>query len=101
MTDIYHTLQNISEIWFILHDIYGVPCKRGRYRYLRGNYSSTTSLLRPPDMHTALAEPSLAGADGILVYEDGGAQPGMPMFSATEAYMQRVLGPVAQALYGS
>ena len=52
-------------------------------------------------MHTALAEPGIAGADGVLVYEDGAAQPGMPMFAVTERYMQTVFGPIATALYGS
>ena len=52
-------------------------------------------------MHTALAEPGIAGADGVLVYEDGAAQPGMPMFAVTEGYMQTVFGPIATALYGS
>ena len=71
------------------------------YRYLNGNYSSYTSLLQPVDMHTALAEPGIAGADGVLVYEDGAAQEGMPMFVETDEYMQEVLGPIAAALYGS
>ena len=70
------------------------------YRYLGGNYSSASSLMLPEDMHTALAEPSIAGADGVLVYEDGAAQPGMPMFALTERYMQTVFGPVATTLYG-
>ena len=105
------------------------------YRYLGGNYTSTSSLMLPvshalhiqntlfhitshqydlfiylrvvycivsqEDMHTALAEPGIAGADGVLVYEDGAAQPGMPMFAVTEGYMQTVFGPIATALYGS
>jgi|EP01047_Picozoa_sp_COSAG01_P059654 hypothetical protein len=70
------------------------------YRYLGGDYSSTSSLMLPEDVHTALAEPGAAGADGVLVYEDGAAQPGMPMFAPTERYMQTVFGPVATALYG-
>ena len=70
------------------------------YRYEGANYSSPDSMLLPADMHTALAVPGASGADGLMLYEDGGAQPGMQNFNITQAYMETVLGPVATALYG-
>jgi hypothetical protein len=68
------------------------------YRY--EGQTSPDSLLLRADMHTALAVPSAAGADGLMLYEDGGAQPGMSTFGMTQAYMETVLGPIATALYG-
>ena len=64
------------------------------------NLSSPDSLLLQADMHTALEVPSTSGADGLMLYEDGGAQPGMGTFDMTQAYMEDVLGPIATALYG-
>jgi len=68
---------------------------RSRYRYI-----STRTLLLPEDMHTALAVPGEAGASGVLAYEDGTAQVGEPKHAATQAYIDKVLGPTATALYG-
>ena len=51
-------------------------------------------------MHTALAVPGEAGASGVLAYEDGTAQVGEPKHAATQAYIDKVLGPTATALYG-
>ena len=65
------------------------------YRYI-----STRTLLLPEDMHTALAVPGEAGASGVLAYEDGTAQVGEPKHAATQAYIDKVLGPTATALYG-
>ena len=76
-----------------------VPCTNiaegSRYRYI-----STRTLLLPEDMHTALAVPGEAGASGVLAYEDGTAQVGEPKHAATQAYIDKVLGPTATALYG-
>eukprot|EP01050_Picozoa_sp_SAG11_P032061 SAG11_NODE_10237_length_845_cov_0.789544_1_plen_146_part_00 len=70
------------------------------YRYI---YKET--LLEPADVHTALAGPGAAGADGVLLYEDGLSNPGAhPGWQAERARVQHfvdtVLGPTATALYG-
>jgi len=70
------------------------------YRYL----SNHVTLLEPADMRTALAGPGLAGADGVLFYEDGlgwGPSPKQRADNAVvQTYIDRVLGPTAEALYG-
>ena len=60
-----------------------------------------TTLLEPEDIHIALAGPGIAGADGVLVYEDGVAQKGEPLHDATQRMIDTVFGPTATELYGS
>jgi hypothetical protein len=68
------------------------------YRYI---YKQT--LLEPADMHTALAGPGIAGADGVLFYEDGlswGPSPAQRSHNkAVQAFVDSVVGPVATKLY--
>ena len=59
-----------------------------------------TTLLEPEDIHIALAGPGIAGADGVLVYEDGVAQKGEPLHDATQRMIDTVFGPTATELYG-
>jgi hypothetical protein len=58
------------------------------YRYLRFGSTEKKSLLAPQDMHTALEEPGLAGADGILLYEDGASWGPSPAQKAANIVVQ-------------
>ena len=60
----------------------------------------TDCLCLQEDVHIALAGPGIAGADGVLVYEDGVAQKGEPLHDVTQEMIETVFGPVATALYG-
>ena len=108
---------NTDYVRDIMHEARRVSAKRGKQPYTGGdrlsimpwvwyryggesNFSSPDSLLLQADMHTALEVPSTSGADGLMLYEDGAAQPGMGTFNVTQAYMEAVLGPIATALYG-
>jgi len=70
------------------------------YRYI----SDHLTLLEPADMHTALAGPGLAGADGLLFYEDGLSWGPSPKQKAEnkidQEFIDEVVGPTAEALYG-
>eukprot|EP01048_Picozoa_sp_COSAG05_P012599 COSAG05_NODE_1275_length_5306_cov_1.982719_3_plen_201_part_00 len=70
------------------------------YRYI----SDHKTLLEPEDMHTALASPGIARADGVLFYEDGlswGPSAAQKAQNAlVQAYIDEVVGPTATQLYG-
>ena len=74
------------------------------YRYDRLGSAEHASLVSPLDMYTALAAPGIAGADGVLLYEDGKSWGNSPAQKAekamVQAYVDTVVGPTAAALYG-
>ena len=71
------------------------------FRYI----SDHRTLLEAADMQTALAGPGVAGADGVLFYEDGlswGPSTSQKTQRATvQAYIEKVVGPIATQLYGN
>jgi hypothetical protein len=87
----------------------GAPAERIKvlpwvwYRYLRFGTTEKKSMLAPRDMHSALAGPGIAGADGVLFYEDGASWGPSPTQQAQRAvvqgYIDTVVGPTATALY--